>query len=189
MDRRPNLCFQWQPVKNWDKNILGQFWCETVLNTRRTFDRIPAAPREEGENCKSSQRNKIYAFLHLSDNPLKTGLKRDLRSIGEQKLNVRYIWVSAWSVSICFGARGPFIFDFQLFRGPLTPRTAAAALLHWWEFISCGHYQRSRLGRWIQAEETYLTLFRSNIEFLPAYLVLSSSSIALIEVKIFSIWC
>ena len=37
------------------------------------------------------------------------------------------------------------------------------------------------------AGETCLTLCRSNIKFLPAYLVLSSSSIELIEVKIFSI--
>ena len=43
----------------------------------------------------------------------------------------------------------------------------------------------SEFGRLL--EETSLTLCRSNIKFLPAYLVLSSSSIALIEVKIFSI--
>ena len=40
-----------------------------------------------------------------------------------------------------------------------------------------------------EPKETALTLCRSNIKFLPAYLVLSSSSINLIEVKKFSISC
>ena len=41
--------FSDNPLKTGIKTFLGHFWCETVLNTRRTFDRIPAAPREEGE--------------------------------------------------------------------------------------------------------------------------------------------